>query len=67
MRTMTSEVPVAVRRCLIVANRTLAGDHLMAEVLARHDAYHFFARTGDLLKTGLTGTNVMDVTVILVV
>jgi hypothetical protein len=26
---------MAVRRCLIVANRTLAGDHLMAEVLAR--------------------------------
>jgi glycerate-2-kinase len=34
--------------------------------LARHDAYHFFAATGDLLRTGLTGTNVMDVRVILV-
>jgi hydroxypyruvate reductase/glycerate 2-kinase len=34
--------------------------------LERHDAYHFFERTGDLLRTGLTGTNVMDVRVILV-
>ncbi len=33
--------------------------------LARNDAYHFFAATGDLLKSGLTGTNVMDVRVIL--
>jgi glycerate-2-kinase len=34
--------------------------------LERHDAYPFFAATGDLLQTGLTGTNVMDVRVILV-
>ena len=34
--------------------------------LTRHDAYHFFQATGDLLKTGLTQTNVMDVRVILV-
>lgn len=32
-----------------------------------HDAYHFFAATGDLLQTGLTRTNVMDVRVILIV
>lgn len=38
-----------------------------AAFLARHDAYHFFAQTGDLLKTGLTQTNVMDVRVMLVV
>jgi len=37
-----------------------------ATFLARHDAYTFFAATGDLLKTGLTETNVMDVRVILV-
>ena len=36
-----------------------------AVFLARHDAYGFFAATGDLLKTGLTQTNVMDVRVIL--
>lgn len=34
--------------------------------LDRHDAYHFFEAVGDLLKTGLTETNVMDVRVILV-
>src|SRR5262249_27416526 len=33
--------------------------------LTRNDAYMFFAATGDLLKTGLTETNVMDVRVIL--
>jgi glycerate 2-kinase len=33
--------------------------------LARHDAYTFFAATGDLLQTGLTQTNVMDVRVLL--
>jgi glycerate 2-kinase len=33
--------------------------------LSRHDAYPFFAATGDLLQTGLTGTNVMDVRVLL--
>ncbi len=31
--------------------------------LSEHDAYHFFEKTGDLLKTGSTGTNVMDITV----
>ena len=36
-----------------------------ADFLRRHDAYTFFAATGDLLKTGLTATNVMDVRVIL--
>lgn len=35
--------------------------------LERHDAYHFFEATGDLIKTGLTGTNVMDVRVLLVI
>jgi hydroxypyruvate reductase/glycerate 2-kinase len=37
-----------------------------AAYLARNDAYRFFSATGDLLKTGLTHTNVMDVRVILV-
>lgn len=37
-----------------------------AEHLRRHDAYPFLAATGDLILTGLTGTNVMDVRVILV-
>jgi hydroxypyruvate reductase/glycerate 2-kinase len=36
------------------------------DYLRRHDAYPFFDRTGGLLRTGLTGTNVMDVRVVLV-
>lgn len=36
-----------------------------APFLARNDAYAFFQATGDLLITGLTQTNVMDVRVIL--
>lgn len=36
------------------------------EFLRRNDAYSFFEQTGDLIKTGLTQTNVMDVRVLLV-
>ncbi|MDB5306077.1 MAG: glycerate kinase [Gemmataceae bacterium] len=44
-----------------------AGLGLSAEdYLRRHDAYPFFGQTGDLLRCGLTGTNVMDVRAILV-
>ncbi|MCZ2344294.1 MAG: DUF4147 domain-containing protein [Bacteroidales bacterium] len=34
--------------------------------LVRHDAYPFFDRIGGLIRTGMTGTNVMDVRVVLV-
>jgi glycerate-2-kinase len=34
--------------------------------LSRHDSYGFFAALGGLLKTGPTGTNVMDLAVMLV-
>jgi hydroxypyruvate reductase len=34
--------------------------------LAENDSYHFFEPLGDLLKTGPTGTNVMDVRLMLV-
>lgn len=37
-----------------------------AGLLNRNDAYHFFQATGDLLVTGLTQTNVMDMRVMLV-
>jgi len=37
-----------------------------AECLARNDSYHFLQATGDLLITGPTLTNVMDVQVMLV-
>lgn len=36
------------------------------DALTRHDAYPFFDTAGGLFRTGLTGTNVMDVRVILV-
>jgi hydroxypyruvate reductase/glycerate 2-kinase len=39
----------------------LVGDHVN-----RHDAYPFFQATGDLVLSGPTGTNVMDVRVVLV-
>jgi hydroxypyruvate reductase/glycerate 2-kinase len=47
-------------------HRAAAMDLQGAAFLDRHDAYPFFAATGDLLHTGLTQTNVMDVRVILV-
>lgn len=46
--------------------RAAARGLIAADHLRRHDAYPFFAAAGDLLRTGLTGTNVMDVRVILV-
>jgi glycerate 2-kinase len=36
------------------------------EALENHDAYPFFAEAGDLVTTGSTGTNVMDLHLILV-
>jgi glycerate 2-kinase len=36
------------------------------EVLARNDSYHFLKATGDLIMTGPTGTNVMDMTALMV-
>ncbi len=54
----------------IVDSRTLrraeeAGMKAM-EFLENNDAYHFLEKTGDLLMTGPTNTNVMDVRLILV-
>ncbi len=45
---------------------TGAGDSLLAAKasLAAHDAYHALDKVGALLKTGPTGTNVMDVTIV---
>jgi hydroxypyruvate reductase len=37
-----------------------------ADFLARNDSYHFFQPLGDLLMTGPTGTNVMDLYLLLV-
>jgi glycerate-2-kinase len=33
--------------------------------LASNDSYHFFEQTGGLIKTGPTGTNVMDLRILL--
>jgi len=35
------------------------------QFLAANDSYHFFEKTGGLIKTGPTGTNVMDVRILL--
>lgn len=50
----------------IADGRTLARNPLAPEFLARHDSYHYFAGLGDLIVTGPTHTNVMDVRVLLV-
>ena len=43
-----------------VARARAAGQDAAA-ALTRHDAYHLLQASGDLLMTGPTGTNVMDV------
>jgi glycerate 2-kinase len=54
----------------VADGRTLAAlvQHQLdaADFLRRHDAYTLFDRAGGLLRTGLTGTNVMDVRAVLV-
>jgi hydroxypyruvate reductase/glycerate 2-kinase len=45
-----------------IAERRLSAE----DFLRRHDAYNLFDRVGGLIRSGLTGTNVMDVRVILV-
>ena len=37
-----------------------------AKYLADNDSYHFFEKAGGLFRTGPTGTNVMDVQIMLV-
>ncbi len=36
------------------------------DYLKNNDSYHFFQKTGDLIITGKTGTNVMDITILIV-
>jgi hydroxypyruvate reductase/glycerate 2-kinase len=48
-------------------DRVAARNLSLADHLSRHDAYPLFDAAGDLLRTGLTGTNVTDVRVILIV
>jgi glycerate-2-kinase len=54
-----------------VGDATLVGRALEAGTppepfLGEHNAYPFFERFGGLIRSGLTGTNVMDVRVVLV-
>jgi hydroxypyruvate reductase len=55
----------------VVTNETLRrAERLGLDVagyLSRHDAYPFFERLGDLIKTGPTGTNVNDLVFLLAV
>jgi hydroxypyruvate reductase/glycerate 2-kinase len=37
------------------------------DYLSRNDSYNFFAQTQDLIKTGPTGTNVMDITALMII
>lgn len=46
--------------------RLKAKGESLAAMLARNDSYHLFEQIGDLIKTGPTGTNVMDVRLVLV-
>lgn len=54
----------------LVTRRTLEAAEALGldavEALVRHDAHPFLDRTGSLLRTGLTGTNVMDLRLVLV-
>jgi glycerate 2-kinase len=55
----------------IVNGKTVTGARLLGldpfQYLKNNDSYHFFEATDDLLKTGPTMTNVMDLRIILVV
>jgi hydroxypyruvate reductase len=55
----------------IVDNTTVArslkfGAQFLSESLRNNNAYEFFKRTGDLIVTGPTRTNVMDLHILLV-
>jgi hydroxypyruvate reductase len=50
----------------IADGRTLARNPEAARYLESNDSYHYFQSLNDLVKTGPTNTNVMDVRVILV-
>ena len=50
----------------IADGRTLERGPDAAAFLANNDSYHYFERLGDLVVTGPTNTNVMDVRIVLV-
>jgi hydroxypyruvate reductase len=48
----------------VVTGETLARGGSPQPFLDTNDAYHYFARLGDLLRPGPTGTNVNDLTLL---
>jgi glycerate 2-kinase len=50
----------------IADGETLARKPDARSFLSHNDSYHYFEALGDLVKTGPTNTNVMDVRLILV-
>ena len=50
----------------IVTGETLGRGPDALKFLADNDSYHYFDPLGDLIKTGPTGTNVMDIRLVLV-
>jgi hydroxypyruvate reductase len=50
----------------IADGRTLSRNPCVQQFLAANDSYHYFEPLGDLIVTGPTGTNVMDVRILLV-
>jgi len=49
----------------IVSGRTIKNGVTIDEYLDNNDSYHFFEKTGDLIKTGPSGTNLGDLIMIL--
>ncbi|MBW1742759.1 MAG: glycerate kinase, partial [Deltaproteobacteria bacterium] len=50
--------------------RTIERSHALglnpSDFLSDNDSYHFFQKLGDLIKTGPTNTNVMDLRILLI-
>ena len=46
-------------------SRALSLGLVPEEYFVNNDSYHFFQKSGDILMTGPTGTNVMDIQIIL--
>jgi glycerate 2-kinase len=54
----------------IADGQTIARSHTLGlnplDFLSENDSYHFFEKLGDLIKTGPTNTNVMDLRILLI-
>ena len=61
-----SPVAAAVRKYTVADGDTLARGPDAQRYLDRNDSYHYFDALGDLVRTGPTNTNVMDVRMVLV-